>query len=238
MVRGIVDSITQKQVVVKTSDGRDVQTPVESLQELLFASVGVASLAGARAFVVSTTDGSRFVCDSIRTDGTTFRVKVFGAEASLPSSSMLQFEQVNGAVTWLSDLMPVTSEHTPYFGVAMPPRMDRGVTGGPVRIGNRSYDRVIGVRSRSVLVFALDGEFKRFRTAFAIDGNLPLANVDVRILADDKELFARKGVRAGEAVTPLVLPVEGARQLTLEVDYGENFDVQDRLVWIEPALLR
>lgn len=237
-VRGIIDSLTQQQVVVKTSDGREVQTPVESLQELIFASVGVSTPSRDRAFVVTTTDGSRVVCDSIRSDGTKARVTVFGAETSFPMSLVAQVEQVNGAVTWLSALEPVKAEHTPYFGVAMPARMNRGVTGGPVRIGKNTYDRVIGVHSRSVLVFALEGGFKKFRTAFAIDGDLPLANVDVRILADDKELFSRKGVRAGEAIVPKVLSVEGAKQLTLEVDYGENFDVQDRFVWIEPALLK
>jgi hypothetical protein len=34
------------------------------------------------------------------------------------------------------------------------------------------------------------------------------------------------------------LDVRGHKRMTLEVDYGENYDVQDRLIWIQPALLR
>lgn len=238
VVRGIVNSLDKQEIVVRTADGRDVPTPVESLQELLFASVGAPAQPKARAFAVATIDGSRFVCDSLRMEGTTLTVRAFGADASMPLSRVAQIEQVNGAVTWLSSLTPVVAEHTPYFGVAMPPQMDRGVNGGPIRVGGITYDRGIGVHSRSILTFPLDGGYRTFRTAFATDGDLPLACVDVRILADGKEVYSRKAVRAGESVAVVKVPVDGVRQLTLEVDFGENFDVQDRFVWIEPALLR
>lgn len=238
VVRGIVNSLSQAEIVVRTADGRDVTAPVASLQQLLFASVGSATPSRQRAFAVATLDGSRFTCESLRTEGGQLRVKAFGSDLVLPLAQVIQVEQLNGAVTWLSSLTPDLAEHTPYFGVEMPPRMDRGVTGAPIRVGGRGYDRGIGVHSRTVLKFPLDGTHKAFRTAFAIDGDLPLACVDVRILADGKELYSRKSVRAGEAMTAVSVPLDGARQLTLEVDFGENFDVQDRFVWIEPALLK
>jgi hypothetical protein len=35
----------------------------------------------------------------------------------------------------------------------------------------------------------------------------------------------------------VTIDVAGHKQLTLEVDYGQNYDVQDRFNWIEPAFL-
>jgi len=45
-------------------------------------------------------------------------------------------------------------------------------------------------------------------------------------------------VTSGKLFGPVVVETNGARTLTLEVDYGKNQDVQDRFNWIEPALLR
>ena len=33
---------------------------------------------------------------------------------------------------------------------------------------------------------------------------------------------------------PVILDIAGHKTLTLEVDFGENYDVQDRFNWIEP----
>ena len=36
----------------------------------------------------------------------------------------------------------------------------------------------------------------------------------------------------------VVLDTRGAKRITLEVDWGDTYDVQDRFNWIEPALLK
>ena len=41
----------------------------------------------------------------------------------------------------------------------------------------------------------------------------------------------------GAAATVINLPAD-AKELVLEVDYGQGIDVEDRLNWLEPALLR
>ena len=45
------------------------------------------------------------------------------------------------------------------------------------------------------------------------------------------------------ALAEMKLPFEridvgGAKQLTLEVDFGRNGDIQDRFDWIEPGLVK
>jgi hypothetical protein len=48
----------------------------------------------------------------------------------------------------------------------------------------------------------------------------------------------QKDFRAGVLAPLIVLDTDNARLITLEVDYGQSYDVQDRFNWIEPALLK
>jgi hypothetical protein len=62
--------------------------------------------------------------------------------------------------------------------------------------------------------------------------------VTVRVKLDDQVVHEQQNVRAG-ALSPVVLVDLGeAKELTLEVDFGANIDSEDRLNWIEPALLK
>ncbi len=79
---------------------------------------------------------------------------------------------------------------------------------------------------------------KSFRTQYAIDGDQPWADVTVRIKLDGKVAYEKTHVTSGVLSDVVNIDLNGAKTLTLEVDYGENYDVQDRLNWIEPALLR
>jgi hypothetical protein len=116
--------------------------------------------------------------------------------------------------------------------------MNQTVSGGPIRFGTRTFVAGIGVHSRSKLVFAVPDAYPVFRTQYAIAGDLPYADVTVRVFLDDRLVHEQVNTRAGKLSPALVVDLEGAKRVTLEVDFGENFDVQDRLNWIEPAFLR
>jgi hypothetical protein len=57
-------------------------------------------------------------------------------------------------------------------------------------------------------------------------------------LADGEELFAKKDLRATDKPESLNLPLKGAKQLVLEVDFGEDEDVQDRVIWGAARLVK
>ena len=84
---------------------------------------------------------------------------------------------------------------------------------------------------------AAGGNYKAFRTQYAIDGLAPYADVTVRVKLDGKTVHERTGFTAGELSPVVLVPLNNAKQLTLEVDFGGNYNVQDRLNWIEPALI-
>jgi hypothetical protein len=157
----------------------------------------------------------------------------------VPLAGVVSIEQVNGPVVWLSSKPPVENVQTPFLDRPAPARMNRTVLGELIRFGGRTYERGIGVHAYSRLAWEFDAaRYKAFRAQYALDGQLPYANVTVRIKLDERVAHEVKDFRAG-AISPLVvLDTRGAKRITLEVDWGDTYDVQDRFNWIEPALLK
>ena len=48
----------------------------------------------------------------------------------------------------------------------------------------------------------------------------------------------KKNFTAGQLSPVVLVPLGNAKSLTLEVEFGGNYNVQDRLNWIEPALVK
>jgi NPCBM/NEW2 domain-containing protein len=107
-----------------------------------------------------------------------------------------------------------------------------------LRFGGKSFRRAIGVHAYSRLTWPLDGKYAAFRTQYAVDERLSHADMTVRVKLGDKVAYEKQNVRAGTLSPVISVDLGGAKSLTLEVDYGSGTDVQDRLVWLEPALLK
>jgi hypothetical protein len=208
---------------------------------VLFASTGpVAPLAG-RAFRVSFNDGAVLTEPNVTLASGRLTLKTIdGAVKTLSADELRSIEQVNGPVRWLSMLKPTVNEQVSFSpDQSWPARMDRSVIGQPITFGDRVYDRGIGVHADSRLAFALDGTHKYFRVRYAIDAvhNAGRADLNVRILLDDKPAYVKDGVRAGELSPVIGIDVGDARTLTLMVTHADATGTQGRLNWIEPALL-
>jgi hypothetical protein len=208
------------------------------------AATSPAAQSGQRRFRVTLADGSAITTRALSMNGREFRLAFAGGASSaeprtIPASAVASIEQLNGPLVWLSALTPSESVQTPYFGDrSMPARLDRAVDGDPIRFAGKEYTRGIGVHAYSRLSFPLDPAFKAFRTQYAIDGDGLYADVTVRVKLDDRLVEERPHVKPGALAPVLVVPLNGEKTLTLEVDYGENYDVQDRFNWVQPALLR
>ncbi len=238
-VRGIVAGLADGKLSVQ-AEGQSTDVPLISIATVSFAATGGAPPA-ATGFRVRFDDGTAITTATPVLAGDHLSVAV-GKQPprSVELSRVVGLEQVNGPVSWLSSRTPYEDLYVPFFGnsAAWPSRMDRSVDGGEIRFKDQSFPRGIGVHAYSRLSWLLDGSFKAFRTRYAIDGDGALADVTVRILLDDKVVHERTHVRAGLLSPVIVQDLPGAKKLTLEVDFGSSGDTQDRLIWIEPALLR
>ena len=60
----------------------------------------------------------------------------------------------------------------------------------------------------------------------------------MRIRLDGNVVHEKPHVTAGEMSRVILVPLKSAKTITLEVDFGDNYGVQDKLDWIEPALVK
>ncbi len=157
----------------------------------------------------------------------------------IPLENINEIHTRNGNLVLLSDEQPVTVEQTPYFGRLLTYHKDESLDGAPLKMKGKTYTKGLAVHSRCVLSYALDGQFAKFKTTVGFDDAAGAhGSVACRVLSDGKELFAKPNLRSDQDPQPLDLSVAGAKLLTLEVDFGENEDVQDRVIWAEPRLYR
>jgi hypothetical protein len=220
-------------------NGNPVWVGLNAAASVLFASPPEGRKVSPPAYLVRLISGSVVAGQSIAfAEGKLTIAGANGPLTSLPLSQVVAIEHTGGPIAWLSTREPTKIESTPYFEASFPPRMDTSVTGGPIRFGGQTFTRGIGVHSRSRLTFTLQPGDTTFRTRYAIDGNQPMADVDVTILLDDQPVHTAKSVKAG-TLSPLIeIQLGQAKTLKLDVDYGKNLDVQDRLNWIESAIMR
>ncbi len=237
VIKGIVTAMDGKQVSVQV--GNDVTpAPLDTINSIRFASASKTNASTARGFRIKTTDSSSLVAQRATWQGGQLNLALSdGGKRTLDGASVVSIEQINGPVSWLSSRQPSENIQIPYLGEPWPARMDKTVRGEPIRFGDKTFTHGIGVHSYSRISYPLDGTYKAFHTAYAIDGDLPYADVTVRIKLDGQVVHEVQDFRSG-VINPVTIELKDAKLLTLEVDYGKSNDTQDRLNWIEPALLK
>ena len=238
-VRGIVAGLADAKLSVQ-AQGQTTEVPLTSVASISFAATGGKPPA-APGFRVRLDDGTAVTTPTFVLQGDKLQLSIEKQPPrTVDASHVLEIEQINGPVSWLSARPPAEAIYTPFFGtsLAWPAKMDRSVEGTEIRFKEQTFSRGIGVHAYSRLTWPLDGTFEAFRTRYAVDGDGALADVNVRIRLDDKVVYEQQHVRAG-LLSPVVgLDLGSAKTLTLEVDFGSSGDTQDRFNWIEPALLR
>jgi hypothetical protein len=237
-VHGIVTAISPTSVSVQQSGGDVMDVPLDSMTRLSFATTAATPQKTSRGFRITLADGSAITASRMQlADDKIAATLLDGSNRSLPAVIVVAIEQIDGPVVWLSSLIPTENVQTPFLDVSWPTRFDSGVDGAAIRFGDRVFVHGIGVHSYSRLKFAIDPAWHSFRTQYAIEGNLPYADVTVRIKLDQSVVYEKSDFRSGVLASPPTIPLDGHHELTLEVDYGQNYDVQDRFNWIEPAFL-
>ena len=155
-----------------------------------------------------------------------------GASFRVPIDQIAKISIRNGRLVYVSDLKPAKVEQTPYFDRMMEYRIDKSLTGRPITLSDGTYAHGISVHSRCVLTYNLDGRFNEFKSKVGF--LLPEGKVGdcvIRVLGDGKPLFEKLDARGDQIPADLKLNVAGVHELTLEVDYGRNDDVGDRVAW-------
>ena len=248
VVRGVVAGIEDGKILVQTG-GDTVPVPFASADSIFFATTPRPSTAMSVSWRLQFADTSVLTASAIAIkDGKlSFQLpggnKVADSKTTFTAnlSTLQSVEQLNGPVSWLSDRPATSDKQTPFNSKTVyPARMNLNVFGKPLRVGAQSFEKGIGVHANSVLSFPLDGTYKVFRTRYAIDTNSDASKavVSVRILLDGRVVHEEKNFRAFKLSPVVTVELSSAKELTLEVIAEGPTDTQDRLDWIESALIR
>jgi hypothetical protein len=164
---------------------------------------------------------------------------VWGGQATLPRTAVENIEFRNGKVTFLSDLEPMSVEEVPYFSRKFPYRRDQALDGGPLKLKDKTYPKGLAVHSRSALVYGIDGEYASFKGTVGFDPSAGgRGRVALRVLGDGRELFVEPDLRGTAEPLALDVPIEGVKELSLVIEFGQEEDTGDRIIWAEPRVFR
>ncbi|HZZ29938.1 MAG TPA: NPCBM/NEW2 domain-containing protein [Pirellulales bacterium] len=221
-------------------EGEEHAIPGDRLQALVFAAHPSAHVARTAQQVLVLTEGDTLsgLWQSLA-DGKVVLRMPWDAQWEIPIENISEIRTRNGNLVQLSDQQPVAVEQTPYFGRLLAYHRDETLDDAPLKMKGKIYSKGLAVHSRCLLSYALDGQFATFKTTVGFDEATGThGNVVCRVLADGKELFNRPDLRGDQDPQTLELSVQGAKLLTLEIDFGENEDIHDRVIWAEPRLYR
>jgi NPCBM/NEW2 domain len=163
----------------------------------------------------------------------------WGGTLEIPLLAVSRLEVKNGKLVYVSDLKPAEATQIPYLDGEYPHRANQTVGGRPLRLAGKTFRRGLGVHSRSLLKYTLDGKFKTFASTLGVDSEVGShGSVVFRVYGDDKVLFESPVVHGGDDPIEISLDVSGVIALRLEVDYADNGDVADHADWADARLLR
>jgi hypothetical protein len=173
-------------------------------------------------------------------DTSTWKIEsAWGQALSLPAGEIQGVRFAGGKMSYLSDLIPNKVEETAFFGHRLSWRKDVSLMGQPLRMKGRTYARGVAVHSRCALTYDLGGKYSTFEAVVGFDDVAKArGHVDCRVFADGKEIYANPDLSASGLPAELKLPVAGADQLRLLVDFGRGQDTGDRVIWANARLYR
>lgn len=194
----------------------------------------------ARATALEFVDGNLLFgnIDSADDAHLVFRVGTLQA-LKIPWTMVRAIRFDSGRVIRLSELTPTGVSTTSVIGGDWPAAKNTNVTGGPLRIGSRTYADGWGVHATSRLEFDLGGAYERFVSDVGVDTSVgTCGSVIFRVIADGATLFETDVMRGGQAARRIKVELGKAKHLILECDRADGLDLSDHADWAQAYLVR
>jgi hypothetical protein len=140
-------------------------------------------------------------------------------------------------VVYLSDLTAEGYRHLPFLSQSWPYKNDANVVGTQLRAGGHPVTKGIGMHSAGRLTYRLDKRFRKFEADVALDDQVGDGGAVVfGVYADDKLAWKSDMIRGGMRPLPVSVDINGAKRLSLIVEFGERGDELDRANWLDARL--
>jgi hypothetical protein len=160
-----------------------------------------------------------------------------GSVIELPAGELVSIHVRSSRVKELSEMTPARVTERPIAALPRSWKADSNVRGEPLKAGSQTFDQGIGAQSGTSLAYELDGDAEQFVAILALDSPPGIAgDCEFVVLADGQEVI-RRHLKSEDEPAPVRVPLKGARQLELRVDYGSNLDFGDHANWCDAHLV-
>lgn len=246
---GIVASIAADKITLSTTDATgaaaNTDVPLDKVVRMTLGGATPPRALPPLSARLTLTDGSVLTTTAFswRVAEITYNDSA-NAEHKIAADMIAGVDVLGGRVVSLTDLDPVKESQVATFGTTYPMQVNRNVIGGPLKVGGVAYPRGLGVHAASTLTYEIDPSFTRLLFRAGVDDSaVPFGIVDAKIAADGKTVWEASGlVTYTTGHTAQAARVEaklaGARHLELIALPSKHLDVQGRLDWIDPVLIR
>ena len=236
---GPIETITKESVDFASRVGK-VQIETARIAALAFNPTLVDHIkpSGLRG-MIGFSDGSRLMANSMTLDDTQIGVTTTGKQSWKANREHLRALQVfGGRAMYLSDLKPAAYKHIPFLELPWPFYADRNCLGNQLRSEGAVHPKGLGMHSTARLTYSLTGQ-KRFAAEVCLDAQTGgRGSVTFRVFADSEQLYASPVVRGNMPPVPISVELpEGAKTLSLIVDFAERGDELDHANWLNARLV-
>lgn len=196
-----------------------------------------------RLWLVYLTDGSRLSGKALAgnaADGAQASLSLttrWGAEWQVPFAKVARIRLIEPDQSPLDDRNPDAVQTVDYVGATPAPRTGMNIESGPLRVGNRYFDRGLGTQARTLMAYRLKGDEKSFSAWVGLETAAgPLGQARAVVLVDGKPVYDSGPIKAGDQPKRVQVPLNGAKLLILSSEFGEGGGVRDWVNWCEPTL--
>lgn len=187
-------------------------------------------------------DGSRVTAAAARlADGDAILLRLpWGAELMIPRGEVCRCDVFGPRVQPLAERKPLEAVHTPFLTERWPLMANRNVWRGPLRVRGQEFATGLGMHSQMIARFEILPGDKEFRAIVGIDDEAaPRGSARFRVALDGQDVWASSEVTSqSEPLAVPRVPLTGAKELSLIVDFGEQADVSDYANWCNAIILR
>lgn len=231
-VEGIIGGITAEAVAFDL-DGQQIDAPIERLEGLVFG--GEIKEAKAPAIRLTDTYGTVWNLAQLQPgsdDETLSAISVGGVTHELPID-LIDTIELASSVEFLAASEAAKTEYQPHIAVPADLEiLDRWLK------PHSENDRDLVMRSRSSIEYRIEPGFQKFVSSMAIDPSVESGGVcDVRLIVDGNLAWEQSLSVNGEPLG-VELPLQNAKRIRIEVDYGGDGDVGDVVRFRQPRLIK
>jgi len=237
-VPGVVSGITDQHVSLLL-EGETVPVPRAKVFGVILRQ---RKTSGAKSpGIVELVSGDRLAVRTVTSKGAEFTLQLAaGPTVTIPMTSIRVVDFSANKLTWLSSLKPRDVKLKRHI-IDWAPAVKNDVDSWgrlPLQLDNQIFSRGVCIRSKTVVQYRLNGDYRRFVSLMGIQQDY-VGGVDVKILVDGQNLLTQSVSWQDKKPFNIDLDVSGKFLLEIQVDYGKDgSDLGDHLVLAEARLLK